>query len=347
MTTTNPTGPLRRARHALEYASVAWVAWLMRLMPRLLALGLGAGFGQLAWVLRVRRELVLANLRQAFPELGEAEHRRIGVRAARNFGRTGAEFLRFAGRDRERISELIDFAGLDELRAAVAEGKGVLIVTGHLGAWALYVTALAAAGIPAALLVGVQRNRRINDLILGIPGDAVRFIGKGKSSPRELIGALREGRVVVMVADHYSSDQQVLVPFLGREAYTLPLPGALVAKYKLPLFSMVGHRMTQGRHQIQLDRVELSKSASRQRSEAKGASCAALPGPRGKGLDALRLEVALRVNQCLGEAVREFPEQYFWYHDRWKQRQKPYGPRLRASVPDAPTVPAQQGAVSY
>jgi len=302
-------GRLLRLRHALEYAAVAALAVVLKALPRRLALALGAAIGQLGWWARIRRRLVLANLARALPEAADAERRRVGARAARNFGRTVAEFLRFAGADRERVLELVEIEGLDVLREALAEGRGAVVVTGHLGAWALYVTALGAAGIPSALLVGVQTNRRVDELILSIPGGAVQFISKAKTAPREILKALRANKAIVMVADHYSSDQQVYVPFLGHPAFTLPLPGSLVARHRLPLLAMAGHRTSGGRHRLELGRIEL---------------------PAAGDVDALRLEVAARFNQRLGEAVLRHPDQYFWYHGRWKVRPRESPPRLVA-----------------
>ena len=340
MTATTGSGRRRAARQRLEYLGVASAARFVRLVPRSWALAFGAGIGQLGWWLGLRRALVLSNLRQALPEASEAARRRIAARAARNFGRTSCEFLRFAGRDRERVSELVQLEGLELLRTVLAEGRGALLVSAHLGAWALYVTALAAAGIPAALLVGVQHNRRVDELILGIPGDSVRFISKGKGSPRQLLQALREGRVIVMVADHYSSDQQVLAPFLGREAYTLPLPGALVARYGLELFRMLGQRVGGGRHQLRIERVALPSVrtglAREQRAGEEGAESAAS--------EELRLCVARRMNESLGEAVRELPEQYFWYHDRWKRRVYEQRRQPRGAAGEAPAERAGEPA---
>ncbi|NJL29966.1 MAG: hypothetical protein HC897_19765 [Thermoanaerobaculia bacterium] len=68
----------------------------------------------------------------ALPEASAAERRRIGAQAARNFGRTVCEFLRFSGDDRERVLELVMIEGLDTLRAALAEGRGAVLVTAHL-----------------------------------------------------------------------------------------------------------------------------------------------------------------------------------------------------------------------
>lgn len=302
-------GPLLRFRHALEYAALATLAVVLKALPRRLALALGAAIGRLGWWTRVRRRLVLENLARALPDASPAERRRVGARAARNFGRTVVEFLRFAGADRERVLELVEIHGLDVVRAALAEGKGAVVVTGHLGAWALYVTALGAADIPSALLVGVQTNPRVDELILSIPGGAVQFISKAKTAPREILKALRANKVIVMVADHYSSDQQVYVPFLGHPAFTLPLPGSLVARHRVPLLAMAGHRTSGGRHRLDFDRIEV---------------------PEMDDLDALRLEVAVRFNRRLGEAVLRHPDQYFWYHGRWKVRQRDTGPRLVA-----------------
>lgn len=294
-------GAFQKFRYAVELAVVWTLGLAFRLLPRGAALGLGDVVGQLGWWSRFRRRVVLRNLDLALPDLSTAARRRVAVRSMRNFGRTVAEFLRFAGRDRAQVGALVEVDGLDAVRAALEEGRGAIIVTGHLGAWALYTTAIAAAGLPATQIVGVQRNPLVDRLILRIPGDAVAFVSKGKGAPRGVLKALRDNRVVVLVADHYSSDQQILVPFLGTPAFTNPLPSALIARHRFPLFSMAGHRIDGGRHQVTLRPVEIP--------DAEG--------------DALRVAAAVRVNEALGEGIRAHPEQYFWFHDRWKARPRP------------------------
>ena len=293
-----------RLRHGLEFALLTAVSALFKAVPRRLALSLGAALGQVGWWTRLRRRLVLANIEQALPGLSPREHRRLAAAAARNFGRTVAEFLRFAGSDRRRVLQLVEIEGLEVLTEAVEDGRGAVLVTAHLGAWALYVTALGAAGLPVALLVGVQRNPRVDRLILSIPGDAAQFISKGKLAPRQVLTALREGRVIVMVADHYSSDQKVSAPFLGRSAFTLPLPGSLVARHKVPLLGMAGHRLPCGRHRLEVKEIAVTDLAD---------------------VAAQRQEVAVCCNRFLGDAVLEHPDQYFWYHDRWKRRSRRRG----------------------
>lgn len=285
-----------RARYHLEYGSVVVLAALLRAMPRTVALQVGAALGQLGWWLRIRRTLVLENLAQALPGMDARERRRIAVRAARNFGRTVAEFVRFAGSDRQRVGELVRLEGVEALREALAAGGGAIVVTAHVGAWALYVTALAAAGIPSALLVGRQHNPKVQRFILGIPGEAVHFVPKSKGAPRDIMRCLREGRAVVMVADHRAGRHGELAPFLGRVASTLPLPGAISARHGTPIFLMAGRRVAHGRHVVTTSRLAL---------------------PADVGEDARRHAITVACNEALGRAILACPEQYFWYHRRW------------------------------
>lgn len=289
---------LQSFSYRLQYVGLLALSCLARLLPRATALSLGAALGQLGWSLRLRRRIVLANLEQALPHLSPPEWRRIAARAARNFGRTSIEFLRFTGADRERVGELVEIEGLDELRRARGDDRGVVIVTGHLGAWALYVTALAARGVEVALLVGQQHNPFVDDLIHGIPGDAVRFVSKGRPAVRRILGCLRSGVSVVMVADQHAGRSGIRAPFLRRAASTLALPAAFVERHRVPLFLMAGHRVEGGRHRVVLRPVEVCVTGDE---------------------DERRREITTRLNQELGEAILERPDQYFWYHRRWRE----------------------------
>lgn len=286
-----------KLRHLAEYGALWVLAATFRLLPRAWALNLGAAVGQLGWWLRLRREVVLENLRIALPQVEEQERQRLAAASARNFGRTVGEFVRFAGRDRRRVGELVTIEGLDLLKQSLQPGQGAIVVTGHLGAWALYVTALAANGVPAALLVGRQHNPYVDRFILAIPGDAVRFISKGRTAPREVLKSLQEGRALVMVADQDAGPRGTFAPFFGQTVSTLPLPGAIVARYGTPLFLMAGHRVAGGRH-----RVSLSP----------------LPRPSGGDEEAIKVEVATLCNQALEGAITSWPDQYFWYHRRFR-----------------------------
>jgi KDO2-lipid IV(A) lauroyltransferase len=100
-----------------------------------------------------------------------------------------------------------------------------------------------------------------------------------------------------MVADHRAGRSGLLAPFLGRDAVTLPLPGAIAARYQTPIFVMTGHRMPDGRHQVAIAPLAVHDDRADE--------------------EQLRLAVTAACNDALGAAIRACPEQYFWYHRRW------------------------------
>ena len=280
------------------------VASIFKAVPRRLALAMGAGLGWFFWVVRLRRTIVLDNIAQAMPDTPEPERKRIAARSARNFGRTAGEFFRFGGRDRERTRELVSIDGDEALRAVLAEGRGAIVVTGHLGAWALYVAAIAIAGIPTALLIGRQSNPRVHDFIRSLPGEHLTFISQRKAAPRALLQSLSDGKAVVLVADQHAGGRGTIAPFFGRETFTMALPAALIGRRGTALFGMFGHRIDGGRHALTLRRLTV-------------------PAVDGEDRAWRRRRIATLCNTAIADAALEHPDQYFWYHRRYRPTDPP------------------------
>lgn len=270
----------------------------MRALPRRAALFCGGCLGQVGWLTGLKRGLVLDNLRQALPEKDEGERRRIAARSARNFARTITEFVRLDGPDRHSIGQLVDLEGAERIEEAMEEGRGCLVLTAHLGAWVMYFAALSERGIPISLLVGKQHNRRVDAFIQSMPGDEVTLIPKGRSAVKRILQALEQGRCIVMVADQHAGPGGIVSPFLGREASTLSLPGAFVARNRVPVFTMAGRREAEGRHVAEIEPLRFAESDSR---------------------ETVKREVTDAYNRAIGQAVLRHPDQYFWYHRRWRE----------------------------
>lgn len=288
-----------RLSHTVQYYALVAFARLLCLVPRRAALALGSALGRLGWSLGIRRKLVLANIALARPDASPAELRRIGARAASNFGRTASEFIRYGIKDRDAIDELVHIDGLELLRNALAAGKGAIVLTGHHGAWAIYFAAVAMKGIPLSLLVGKQHNPKVDAFILKIPGDRVEFISKGRSAVKKILANLTAGRAVVMVADQHAGKAGAQVPFFGKPTSTLALPGSFAVKYDAPVFLMTGHRRDDGNHDVAIKALDV---------------------PLRDTPEAQKIEVLRRYNEELGAIVAARPEQYFWYHRRWRDR---------------------------
>lgn len=286
-----------RLSHTLEYYALILFARILCILPLRLALGIGSAIGALGWSLGIRRDLVLANVKRARPEASEKEREQIASQAAKNFGRTIVEFIRYGIKDRDQVTSIVRVEGVERIQKALAEGKGAIVLTGHQGAWAIYFAAVAMNGVPLSLLVGKQHNERVDAFIHKIPGNVVEFISKGRTAIRVILQKLTEGRAVVIVADQHAGKGGIKVPFLGEVCSTLALPGSLAVKHGAPVFIMEGHREPDGSHLVTLSELEPRETATPDEQKA---------------------EIMRRYNEVMGNIVSERPEQYFWYHRRWR-----------------------------
>ncbi len=287
----------RRLRHLLEYALILGARALDRLLGARLMGRLAAGLGRLAYrPLRIRADLVEAHLRQAFPDRDEPWIRRTASDSYAHLGREGMSLLRLSRLGREQVlaATRID---LDELRAALAEGSGAVVATGHLGNWEVAGAALAARQIPLDAVAQRQANPYFDRLInrararLGL-----RVIVKGGATTAAL-AALEQGRAVALVADQDARNRGVFVPFLGRPASTHRGAAVLALRSGAPLFMGVMTRGRDGLYQGWLERV---------------------PCPSDGDFDERVQALTGAFTRALERAVREHPEQYFWHHRRWK-----------------------------
>lgn len=285
-------------RHSIEYIALVTFAKFLCVIPRKLAFAIGNFLGWFAWTVGIRKNLVLANIAQARPEATPAELEAIGKQAAKNFGRTTTEFIRYGIKDRDLVLPQVSIEGIDTLEQALSSGKGAIVLTGHFGAWAIYFAAISMHGIPLSLLVGKQHNAKVDDFILKIPGDRVEFISKGRTAVKKILNKLSEGRAVVMVADQHAGKHGIVVPFLGKNASTLPLPGSFAIKYDIPVFIMTGHRRADGTHLVEIKELPV---APKETEEER------------------KIEVVRSYNDEMGKIIRAMPEQYFWYHRRWRE----------------------------
>jgi Kdo2-lipid IVA lauroyltransferase/acyltransferase len=290
----------RGLRFAAELALLRGVGGALALLPERLADAAGGGLGRLVHSgLRIRRALVRENLRSAFPEADDAAIARLSAQCYRHLGREAVAILRLARASPVAVRERTEMRGWEEFQAALGEGRGALMVTGHLGNWEIGAAAVAARGVPVRAVVRGQTNplvgRRLNQVrsSLGVvPIDQAL-------APRAVPRALREGAAVGIVADQDARDAGVWVPFFGRPASTFRGPALFAVRLRAPLFACSAVRLPgrRARYRVQLSRVEVAPSGDLE-------------------ADVLRLTAALTA--ALERAVREEPAQYFWFHRRWK-----------------------------
>ncbi|PYU80399.1 MAG: lipid A biosynthesis acyltransferase [Acidobacteria bacterium] len=189
-------------KECVEYAAVWVILKGLGLLPRPLARSVAAGAVRIIYALLPGlRETAQVNLRIAFPEWSEAQCRTVIRGMLRNLGWMAAEFARFPKYSKENIEQLVVLDGHENFLEGRRRGKGVLYLTGHIGAWELSSFAHALYGFPLHFMARRIDNQRIDALVNGyrcLSGN--RPIFKNESA-RMMLKVLKEAGTVGILAD--------------------------------------------------------------------------------------------------------------------------------------------------
>jgi Kdo2-lipid IVA lauroyltransferase/acyltransferase len=289
------------ARHRAEFLLLNTAAVAGRLLGAGAAARVGSALGGLAFrPFGVRRGLVEAHLRQAFPDRSGDWVSTTARAAYRHIGREALGLLRLIRTGPREVLDATLVDGLESFAAAVAGGRGVVLVTGHLGNWEIGGAALAVRGIPLDAVAQPQENPLFDRALLAMRERlGMRVIDRRRATPL-VLRSLRAGRVVAFVADQDARGHGVFVPFFGRLASTHRGPALLALRAGAPVFLGTALREPDGRYRIRLDAIPVEHAPADGEAAVRAITAAFTAG--------------------LEAAARRAPEQYFWFHKRWKTR---------------------------
>ncbi len=213
---------MKKLLEYLEFAVVWCVAWCLGRLPRSVARGLGAGLGRLVYMAAGRlRRTGLRNIELAMPEMSAAERERTLKLVYRNLGWQLSEFCRMARYTPKNTSKWIRYEGLERFLEAEARGKGVLILTGHLGAWELSSFYHSLMGHPMGMVIRRLDNRVLDNYVNRIRCLHGNRVNHKDDFARGLLTAMRRGETVGILMDtNMTPPQGVFVDFFGKAACT-------------------------------------------------------------------------------------------------------------------------------
>ena len=286
----------------LEYVAARFVLAVFASLPLRIAMSAGAGLAVcFSWFAGRLRRTGERNLEIAFPELSIAERRRLLHRAFGNLGRLLGVFSHFSN-DNQRLQDLIICEGLDHLRNAQAAGHGVILFTGHIGAWELSSFALSLFGHPLSFLVRRIDNPKIEAMIdrarthLGN-----RTIDK-RSAAREMMEILRAGETLGILVDLNTLDREgIFVDFFGRPASTTFMVAKLALRTGaavLPVFAPWDKE--RGCFLLKVDPPLLIERTGNEQADVR--------------------RLTQQYTRIVEDYVRRYPDQWLWIHRRWKTR---------------------------
>jgi Kdo2-lipid IVA lauroyltransferase/acyltransferase len=289
-----------RLRGTLLPAAVRGLASLFGLLSHRMALGVGRTLGRLAWRLSGRdRKRALEHLSFALPELPEEERTRIARASFLSAGMNLAELLHLLKHSRKEILRHIEVQGWEEVAAAQASGRSIMILTGHCGNWELMGPVLREGGVQLAAVARPLEDPGLQQLLVDLRNHmGTTTIARGtRGAPRQLLEVLRGGGALAMLIDQDTKVDGVWVPFFGRPAFT-PVGAAEIAlRQKANVIPSFIERRADGSHLVRfLPPLDLPRD------------------PR---------EATALMTARIEEQVRRRPEQWVWWHKRWRRQPPP------------------------
>ncbi len=289
---------MSRLDHALETLLLRGAAATLRALPRSLALAAGASLGMLVRLAGLRRRVAEANLARAFPERDAAWRAQVLAMHYRELGRVAADYARLPALVRApREQVFASWTGEEHVHAALARGKGVILLTGHLGHFELFAAATGRV-LPIAIMVKPLSNPGADAWLAKLRTDAGEELLPLGAGVRGALKRLRAGGALAMVADQDARRDGVFVPFFGIPSSTPTGPAWLSLASGAPIVFGTCLRAPDGRYDAGF-----------------------LPplDPEGDANDVAAVtELTRRHTALLEAAVRERPESWFWLHKRWK-----------------------------
>ncbi len=295
----NSPPPRKRVKRAARYALLRTGIAVLASLPIRFASWLGAGFGVLAFALAGgERRKALASVEVAFPAMAQADRLALVRACFRHLGKMIFELVCVEQIDAVP-DEWVRWADRTVLDAALARGKGVMFISGHVGNWELLARRVALAGYPCQTIAKETTDPRTTALIEKFRASSkLKSIWRGQpGAAKAMLRALRDGQILGMLIDQDTDVQSVWVPFFGRSAKTPRAAADLALRTGAAVVVGFCQREADGRYRVVMHEVPT------------------------EGLDAVSLTATLSAQ--IEAAVRAAPEQWVWMHRRWKSPPPP------------------------
>ena len=300
--------------HRLEYGSLRAIIGLLGAMRWKRAVRAGAALGRVAYQpLGIRRGVVESQIAAAFPELGEPEVRSIACGAFEHLGRVTVETALLSRVDPAWVLELFAAVdGWDTVERLLAQRRGLIMVTGHLGNWELGGAYIAARGVPLDVVVRRMGNPLFDGYLTRTRSRLGMAVVRDRDAVKRAPRTLRDGGAVAFLTDQAGLNlASTFVPFFGRPAKTPRGPAVFALRLEAPVVFGTALRLPDGRYRLSFEEVPVQHT-----------------GDREKDVD----ELAVNYTRILERWVRRAPEQYFWHHRRWKRQPEDTPAALRDPV---------------
>ncbi len=280
------------------YNMLMLLSRLIRLLPYGVLLFIGKILGNLYYLLiKKQRERAVAQMMPAL-QISEDEARKIVKESFVNLARNVLDIFYMPNLNEKNLSNYIEIDHLERMKNALAEGKGVVVLTAHVGTWEWLSASFTLNGMPVTAIAKLQPNqeysRALDDLRATIH---VEIFNRGTSEMLAAGRALKKGKILGFLADQDAGPGGAFINFLGKTASTPMGPAVFAKKFHSPVIPAFIIRQPNGRH--------LVKIFEAMHFEDTGDT------------DGDLLRFTEKMTAIIENVIRKNPTQWLWFQKRW------------------------------
>lgn len=242
------------------------------------------------------------NIKKSIKKLNDTQIDDILDKMWDNLGRIITEYYFINKKPREEFNKIIhlDKKSQQNLEKLKKSKKGGILFSAHFGNWEIGAKYLALNGFKCKILYRPFNNKYVDQLISLDKRKNIQMIGKGSAGSKEMVTSLKNGEFIIILADQRVGDG-IKVPFLGRKALTSPSLAKLYLKYSIPLIPI---RIVRKNNKVDFD-IEVHESLK-------------IDLDKELTIDKKIYKITREINKTIEKWVKQYPEQWFWVHNRWK-----------------------------
>jgi KDO2-lipid IV(A) lauroyltransferase len=269
----------------------------------------GAWLGLLFFhAIKGRRNVAVSNIHLAFPEMSEAAAQRMARRSAQNFAMMFCEFMHLRTASPAEVRAYTDVEGLEHVHNGLQQGRGVLLLTAHLGNWEV-MGARATQEFPLTVIARPTSNAGVEAHIAQVRAAAGIGVISKFDTGRAALNVLRGNGTLGILPDQHAGAEGLLLPMFGHHTRFITAIPRLAFLSGAPVVPAFGVRRTpwlaDGRIVARVSSgIALGKVAGETSTRSR---------------DEAILEGTRRVISEIEKIVRRHPDQWLWMHRRWRR----------------------------
>jgi KDO2-lipid IV(A) lauroyltransferase len=290
----------RRVRHRI----LGWLARVGfaagRALPRSVGLTLFSCIGTVCYyLLRTDRRTTVNNLRFIFGnEWDEKKIRAVSRAVFRSKGKNLFDAVHLGAAKADIFDGIVSHDSLYDIAQANGRGKGIVVITAHLGCFEMLLHLFARRGLSCFAVGRAFKIPGVDEAVRKIrSGPDIEYIDRSESS-RKIVRLLRQGRVMGVLIDQDTNVEGVFADFLGHPAFTPSSAVRFAMRLGIPIFVAVTARVAGDKHHVYVSEELIPVNTG--------------------DINADLVTNIRRINDIIGNYIRKHPEQWVWMHERWK-----------------------------